>query len=272
MDILAPVAHTVKFYGKCTCIIAQFISSARPFILDPFSFLPRMSCIPISDVSKQQCPDQDSQHKARLCKLGKPFLLTHQVPFCDNTLLHLAMIKLIAITWLHRFIASKLILKALGVVTQHFATGSKFPLFSVNCPYHHWPISRSIKRPDLLQRACWVVSVQDISDVQRSIAKKLWGLHQENRGQVVNPTWCGLENSTEVEVGLKPREWRSNVSMLYLTVINLQQKMQLTAGHKNVLLYNVQRQVLQTCQRNLKIGVKTLLLDALVHQGKKKRF
>lgn len=165
-----------------------------------------MSSIPISDVSKQQCPYQDSQHKSRLCKLGKPFLLTHQVPVCDNALFHLAMIKHIATTWFHRFIANKPVLKALGVVTKHFATGSKFPLLSINRLHYHWPVSRSIEWPDLLQRACWVVSIQDISDIPRSIAKKLWCLHQENRGQIVNPTWCGLENSSKVEAGLKPSE------------------------------------------------------------------
>lgn len=186
MAILYPVVNSYKQY-------------THPYIVHTCS-------IPISDIAKQQCPNQHSQHKGRLCKFGEPFLVTHQVPFCDNALLHLTMIKHIATARLHRFIASKLIREVFSVTTKHFATGSKFPLLSVQRPHHHRPVSRCIKWPDLLQWACWVVPIQDISDVLRSIAKKLWRLHQENRGQVVNAAWCGLENSSEVEAGLKPSE------------------------------------------------------------------
>lgn len=48
--------------------------------------------LPISNVSKYQRTNQNSQHKSWLCKFGQPFPFTHQVPLCHDALLDFTMI------------------------------------------------------------------------------------------------------------------------------------------------------------------------------------
>lgn len=56
--------------------------------------------------------------------------------------------------------------------------------------------------------------VQDICDVAGHTAHKVWRVHQENRGQVVDATRYGLEDCCEVQTGLKSGEQGENMKKI----------------------------------------------------------
>lgn len=128
--------------------------------------------LPISNVSKYQRTNQHSQHERWLRKFGQPFPFTHQVPLCHNALPDFTVIVDKAGAWRHSLVPEELVLKSAGIKPQCFETGTEFPLVSESCPYNHRSLARLVVSPDALQWCCWVIFIQDVCNIWRSVTEK----------------------------------------------------------------------------------------------------
>lgn len=150
------------------------------YVFHGTTYLPRGArpCSPVSDVAKHERSDQNPQHEGGLAQLGQPLILAHQVPVRHDALVNFSVVvNKVPIAGCRRFVAIKVVRKVFGVDAQGAAALAELPLRTFSRLHHQGPGARLEDRQDVFQARCRQVAVQDIGDVARHAAHKVWRLH-----------------------------------------------------------------------------------------------
>ena len=160
--------------------------------------------LPVGEVAKDHCSQQDSKHKRGLDQPSKPLSVTHQVPLGHHSAEPLASVVDVAIQAREAaLLAAVLIVQARLVIPPEPLTAGKLPDLPI-LQLHENAILTAYGElgPDVLQLPSREVLEKNLTHIAWGPTGMLGGHWQEHRSQVVDTTRDILEGTSKIEAYL----------------------------------------------------------------------